>query len=202
VEACAQRLRWPELSDPDTGRPITGAAAWRDVLRELRQRRTMTGVWALERLADDLHALEKGGPLVTPGMSHRVAEDCAESHDDVTNDGVQPSAREMGTFARAVMAAQAQGLGLRPDVTRFTWFDATEGYEAWGYTGRRDGGVIEVSLQRGLPDQELFRTIVHELQHVQDLIALGERCYDLGMDELERRANAFEARVMLAEGFA
>jgi hypothetical protein len=118
---------------------------------------------------------------------------------DVDDTVLGPSAEEFGTLVRAVMAAQRAGLVVPPDTYRVVWFDNWEGDTgmAVGITARFSEGPMEVWLQRGLTQVELFATVLHELKHVSD--ALDARYRGLSRTESERRANAFMFAVCWAE---
>ncbi len=181
----AEHKRWPAVT---IGRLTVGPGErdWRRVVPRLEydERAAIWEYW------------QSGSRLQTRGAASTIRRD------DEAPDALQPSAREFAVFVRASAAALKWGLAVQPERIRFTWFDVWSGDEAYGYTGLRDGGQIEISLRRGLTDGELFQVVLHELKHAADLIHLGGAAYEeLGIAELERRARAFESTVMLAEGY-
>jgi hypothetical protein len=142
------------------------------------------------------------GEINRGGVRHRAlspALNATRSQADDSPDP-QPSPGEFATFVRAAAAAQRHGISLHPDVIQVVWFDrSVDGNEAPGSFDSRD---FVIYLQRGLSEMELFRTVVHELQHAADRLSLGQEYYAMGRAEQERRADAAEYQVCWAEGFA
>lgn len=201
VTDLARRASWPELWSPVTAARIKGEAQWRDELRSAGERRTMTCVGALHALADELYErLKSGSP--SPSLATRSAP----LRDHVTYDEPRlPAFRhDFEVFCRAVLAAKRHGLTVRTDLVEFIWFDRAfaDSNEAPGCFDSMDRDHLKIHLLRGQSELELFRTVVHELQHAHDYLTLGQASYHaLGRAEQERRADAAEVQVSWAEGF-
>jgi hypothetical protein len=176
---------------------LAGPYAWSTFLRGASRAELGVLYRELRRLADRDVAH-------TPAVGVRPHGHVRAPAADVTDvNGEQPSAREIGIFFRAIVAAQAHGLELHPAFQYF-WFDARDGCDDGpdGWTVRSkplsdfdlNTDRIEIWLLRGLSDTELFRTVVHELRHAADM-ALPKYKH-LSKDISERRARAFEAEVM------
>jgi hypothetical protein len=206
VEATAKRLGWPRVARPVLGTAVQGSVAWRDLLAMLP--RNMAGVEALDYLADQLHAIQKGAagaipPQATTNIATLTRAATApviartRSYQGIS---VTPSAKEFSILCTATLTARRHGLRTHP--VTVVWYDVMPDEDVVpGYCHTpKDGSGITIGLRRGLAAGELFATVVHEFAHVHDALTLGSKYFDIPNHERERRAMAFEAIVMLAEG--